>query len=48
VCDPETEDCCEDEDEVGDKEGCVIVYTPRVMIDKTDANPGFDQDGNIG
>jgi hypothetical protein len=39
---------CDDAEEVGTPEGCSIVYTPKITIDKTDANPSLDQDGNIG
>lgn len=50
VCDPLTEDCCDDTDEVGNPEGCVEVeiLTPSIKIDKLDANTDLDQDGAIG
>lgn len=49
VCDPLTEDCCDDTDEVGNPEGCVEVeiLTPSIKIDKLDANPELDQDNNV-
>jgi len=49
VCDPETEDCCDEDDENYDKDGCeqIVVLNPSIKIDKTDANDDLDQDGSI-
>jgi len=52
ICDPATDPdgCCDDEDEVGNPEGCVVVviWEPSILIDKTDANPNLDQDNTVG
>lgn len=47
VCDPTTDDCCEESDENGDADGCepITVRGPSIMIDKIDANTvALDQD----
>jgi uncharacterized repeat protein (TIGR01451 family) len=47
VCDPETDDCCDEDDENGDVDGCEPIFIPSITIDKLDANPELDQDNNV-